>query len=90
MTLNKLQWTLSKLDTFGTALAIHLKAHFHGTTFHYNCRTQHDDTTLATRIAPCKLTVQLAYDFFMQHEKSWILLKRVLKPYDNQYDASCV
>ena len=61
-----------------------LEAHIHDTTFPYNCRTLRDDATLTTRIAPCKLTVQLAYDCLVQHEKTFILLKHVLKPYDNR------
>ena len=52
-------------------LGVHvvIKANLHGTTFAYNGRTQLADADLMTRIASCKLAVQPAYNFPVQHEK---------------------
>ena len=67
-------------------MEVPFKAHLHGTYFFpFNCHTQHDDATLTTRIAPCKLTVQLAYDCVMHHDKMCSLLK----PYDNRSHIQC-
>ena len=46
-----------------------VKLDLHGTTFAYNCRKQLVDAILTTRIASCKLAVQPAYNFRVQHEK---------------------